>query len=167
MNSFRSDSPGVLGMGLPDSWQGRRRPGVRPNLGTGPSFPTPGQVGHRRLPDRRTQPHRQPRHEARRARRDSRRFPADRNRDPGIRICEHLPRLAEQAGKLAIVRTLSHSQTNHLNGTHQLLTGHSQPGAFFDKIASRATTIPVTPRRSTRSALGATASQAGSCSRPI
>ncbi|AGA25641.1 DUF1501 domain-containing protein [Singulisphaera acidiphila] len=56
---------------------------------------------------------------------------------PGIRICEHLPRLAEQAGKLAIVRTISHGQTNHLNGTHQVLTGHSQPGAFFDKIASR------------------------------
>ncbi|SIO65937.1 Protein of unknown function [Singulisphaera sp. GP187] len=56
---------------------------------------------------------------------------------PGVRICEHLPRLAEQTGKLAIVRTISHSQTNHLNGTHQVLTGHSQPGAFFDKIASR------------------------------
>ena len=56
---------------------------------------------------------------------------------PGIRICEHLPHLAGQAGKLAIVRTISHGQTNHLNGTHQVLTGHSQPGAFFDKVASR------------------------------
>jgi hypothetical protein len=26
---------------------------------------------------------------------------------------------------------------NHLNATHHLLTGHPQPGAFFDKIASR------------------------------
>ena len=44
---------------------------------------------------------------------------------PGIRICEHLPLLAQQAEKLAIVRTLSHGHTNHLNGTHQLLTGLS------------------------------------------
>jgi hypothetical protein len=56
---------------------------------------------------------------------------------PGLWMCEHMPHLAEQAEKLAIVRTLSHGQTNHLNGTHQVLTGHSQPGAFFDKVASR------------------------------
>jgi hypothetical protein len=56
---------------------------------------------------------------------------------PGIWMCEHMPHLAEQAERLAIVRTLSHGQTNHLNGTHQVLTGHSQPGAFFDKVASR------------------------------
>ncbi len=56
---------------------------------------------------------------------------------PGVQICEHLPNLARQSDKLAIVRSLSHVHTNHLNATHQLLTGHPQPGAFFDKIASR------------------------------
>ncbi len=56
---------------------------------------------------------------------------------PGIQVCEHLPGLASRAHMLAIVRSLSHEHTNHLNGTHQLLTGHAQPGAFFDKIASR------------------------------
>lgn len=56
---------------------------------------------------------------------------------PGVAICEHLPHLARHADKLAIVRSLSHIHTNHLNATHQLLTGHPQPGAFFDKIASR------------------------------
>jgi hypothetical protein len=56
---------------------------------------------------------------------------------PGVRICEHLPRLAAHGDKLAIVRTLSHRHTNHLNGTHQVLTGHPQPNATFDKIASR------------------------------
>lgn len=56
---------------------------------------------------------------------------------PGISFSEHLPMLAERSDKLAIVRTMSHEHTNHLNGTHQILTGHSQPGAFFDKIASR------------------------------
>ncbi|MGC8643695.1 MAG: DUF1501 domain-containing protein [Isosphaeraceae bacterium] len=56
---------------------------------------------------------------------------------PGIQVCEHLPELAARAGKLAIVRSLAHPYTNHLNATHELLTGHPQPGAFFDKIASR------------------------------
>jgi hypothetical protein len=56
---------------------------------------------------------------------------------PGIHFCEHLPELAARADRLAVVRSLSHTYTNHLNATHELLTGHSQPGAFFDKIASR------------------------------
>ena len=56
---------------------------------------------------------------------------------PGVRYCEHLPGLAAHADKLAIVRSMSHIHTNHLNATHQLLTGSPQPGAFFDKIASR------------------------------
>ncbi len=56
---------------------------------------------------------------------------------PGVRLGEHLPLLAKQADKLAIVRSFSHEHTNHLNATHQVLTGYPQPGAFFDKIASR------------------------------
>ncbi len=56
---------------------------------------------------------------------------------PGVQFCEHLPGLAAHADKLAIVRSMSHVHTNHLNATHQLLTGSPQPGAFFDKIASR------------------------------
>jgi hypothetical protein len=56
---------------------------------------------------------------------------------PGIQFCEHLPELAARSDKLAVVRSLSHHYTNHLNATHEILTGHSQPGAFFDKIASR------------------------------
>lgn len=55
----------------------------------------------------------------------------------GVSLCEHLPMLAGLAEKLALVRSLSHEHNNHLNATHQVLTGHPQPGAFFDKIASR------------------------------
>jgi hypothetical protein len=36
-----------------------------------------------------------------------------------------------------LVRSLSHREYNHLVATHHLLTGHQQPGAFFDKVASR------------------------------
>jgi uncharacterized protein (DUF1501 family) len=58
-------------------------------------------------------------------------------RVPGLRICEHLPRLAARADRYALVRALSHRENNHLVATHHLLTGHPQPGAFFDKVASR------------------------------
>ncbi len=56
---------------------------------------------------------------------------------PELRVCEHLPRLAARANKYAVVRSLSHRDNNHLVATHHLLTGHQQPGAFFDKVASR------------------------------
>ena len=56
---------------------------------------------------------------------------------PGIQICEHLPHLAQRMDKYAVVRTLSHKDNNHLMSTHHVLTGHFQPGAFFDKVASR------------------------------
>jgi hypothetical protein len=64
-------------------------------------------------------------------------FKAIETKAPGIWYCEHLPQLAARADKLAVVRSLSHEHTNHLNATHQILTGYPQPGAFFDKIASR------------------------------
>jgi hypothetical protein len=56
---------------------------------------------------------------------------------PGIQICEHLPRLAARAHRYALVRSLAHRDNNHLVSTHHVLTGHTQPGAFFDKVASR------------------------------
>ena len=59
---------------------------------------------------------------------------------PGIRMCEHLPRLAARAGKLAIVRSMSHPEGNHLVAVHRVLTGQpSNPrGATdLDRVASR------------------------------
>jgi hypothetical protein len=55
----------------------------------------------------------------------------------GVQICEHLPRLAARAERYTLVRSLSHRENNHLVATHHVLTGHQQPGAFFDKVASR------------------------------
>lgn len=56
---------------------------------------------------------------------------------PGYQICEHLPELAKRADRYAVLRTLSHNDNNHLMSTHHVLTGEIQPGAFFDKVASR------------------------------
>jgi hypothetical protein len=55
----------------------------------------------------------------------------------GVHVCEHLPRLAARSDKYALLRTLSHKDNNHLMSTHHVLTGTVQPGAFFDKVASR------------------------------
>ena len=59
---------------------------------------------------------------------------------PGIGMCEHLPGLASPARKLAIVRSMSHPEGNHLVAVHHVLTGHpSNPrGANdLDRVASR------------------------------
>lgn len=42
----------------------------------------------------------------------------------GIEICEHLPRLARQADRLAIVRGITHNLADHGLGTRYLLTGN-------------------------------------------
>jgi uncharacterized protein (DUF1501 family) len=46
---------------------------------------------------------------------------------PGVQICEHLPRLARHADKLAIIRSMSHGDVNHTDATHWLLTGREVP----------------------------------------
>jgi uncharacterized protein (DUF1501 family) len=56
---------------------------------------------------------------------------------PGLLVCEHLPRLAARSDKYTVVRSLAHRENNHLVATHHVLTGYPQPGAFFDKVASR------------------------------
>lgn len=59
---------------------------------------------------------------------------------PGIRLCEHLPCLAARAGRLAIVRSMSHPEGNHLVAVHRVLTGHpSNPrgASDLDRVASR------------------------------
>lgn len=46
---------------------------------------------------------------------------------PGIQICEHFPKLAQRTDKLAIVRSLTHTDVNHTTSTHFLLTGEPPP----------------------------------------
>jgi len=46
---------------------------------------------------------------------------------PGIDICEHFPLLARRTDKLAIVRSMTHSDVNHTTATHYLLTGQPSP----------------------------------------
>lgn len=49
---------------------------------------------------------------------------------PGIQICEHLPRTARLMDRLALIRSLHHSDNLHEGAIHWVQTGHGYPGAF-------------------------------------
>jgi hypothetical protein len=53
-------------------------------------------------------------------------------RTTGIRICEHLPRLAGLTDRYAIVRSLTHTGVNHGTSAYHMLTGriHFAPGTL-------------------------------------
>jgi hypothetical protein len=46
---------------------------------------------------------------------------------PGIHIGEHFPLLAQRTDRLAIVRSMTHGDVDHLTSTHFLLTGREPP----------------------------------------
>lgn len=46
---------------------------------------------------------------------------------PGTAINEHFPRLAQQAHRLAIIRSMTHDDPAHLSTVHRLQTGHLAP----------------------------------------
>lgn len=46
-------------------------------------------------------------------------------RVPGIQITEYLPRLASHVDKLAIVRSMTHGDSNHGSSAHRMLTGRA------------------------------------------
>ena len=88
----------------------------------------PGQAVHLSVHVGRTEPARHVRHEARRAGREVRGpFQPISTRVPGMQICEHFDRLAELTDKLAIVRSLNHTDPAHLSSGHATLTGHLAP----------------------------------------
>jgi uncharacterized protein (DUF1501 family) len=47
---------------------------------------------------------------------------------PGIQICEHFPKLAKQADKLAILRGMSTGEADHHRATYYMRTGYRQIG---------------------------------------
>lgn len=59
----------------------------------------------------------------------------------GVRFCEHLPKLAQQTDRWAVLRTLAHREHNHLLATHVALTGRPTPlprgGSDLDRVESR------------------------------
>jgi hypothetical protein len=48
------------------------------------------------------------------------------SRTPGLRICEHLPRLAALSDRYCVIRSVTHRHNDH-NGCHYIQTGHPWP----------------------------------------
>jgi hypothetical protein len=46
---------------------------------------------------------------------------------PGVQVCEHLPRLAKMADRLALIRSMTHNDVDHTTSTSYLLTGRGLP----------------------------------------
>ena len=51
---------------------------------------------------------------------------------PGIQICEHLPRLAKQADRYALLRAVSHPNSNHTPMVYYTLTGRETALPLMD-----------------------------------
>ena len=127
-------SSGLLGIGLQGLLQSQAT-SAEASRSRGTAAKKPKSlilVSHRRM-----QPSRYVRYEARRPGGIRGEFKPVSTSVPGLHVCEHLPQLAARADKYAVVRSLSHGDNNHLMSTHMVLTGHLQPGGFFDKVASR------------------------------
>src|SRR5207248_7778551 len=52
-------------------------------------------------------------------------------RTPGIRICQHLPLLAQRSQHWALVRSLTHKNSGHQEGTYVMLTGRTELPTTF------------------------------------
>ncbi len=81
----------------------------------------------------------------------------------GIRICEHLPRLARQADKYCLIRSMTHPHPRHGWGLYYMLTGrrHNRPdldapptpddfpglGALVNKLGRRRGPFPAADYR--------------------
>ena len=63
-------------------------------------------------------------------------------RTAGLRICEHLPRLAASSDRWAVVRSLTHKSNDHSAGHHIMLTGRSDLPAGFNPSAPKPTDHP-------------------------
>ena len=58
-------------------------------------------------------------------------------RVPGIEISEHFPQLAERTDRLAIVRSMTHTNVDHLTATSFLLTGERRPPTASSQAIGR------------------------------
>lgn len=53
----------------------------------------------------------------------------------GIEISEHLPLLARNADKYAVIRSLTHTDANHPSGVYWMITGRKYPRAASQSVA--------------------------------
>jgi hypothetical protein len=61
---------------------------------------------------------------------------------PGVRVCEHLPRVARVLNRAALVRGLHHPMRNHNSGAAEVLTGRTPAGGDQELLTDDPRGIP-------------------------
>jgi hypothetical protein len=61
---------------------------------------------------------------------------------PGVRVCEHLPRTARLANRLALVRSLHHPMRNHNSAAAETLTGRTPAGGDQELLSDDPRGVP-------------------------
>jgi uncharacterized protein (DUF1501 family) len=69
-------------------------------------------------------------------------FKAIATRSPGVRICEHLPMLAQRSHLWSVVRSMTHRTNGHREGHLMMLAGHSEVSPGFNGNMPKATDWP-------------------------
>jgi len=54
---------------------------------------------------------------------------------PGIHVCEHLPKVAQQAHQFALLRSFTHTDSNHGPADHWMLTGYAPRAGFNPSLS--------------------------------
>jgi hypothetical protein len=54
---------------------------------------------------------------------------------PGLQICEHLPRMAQQADKYSLIRSFRHPDSNHGPADHYMFTGYAPLAGFNPNLS--------------------------------
>src|SRR6266850_4403204 len=61
---------------------------------------------------------------------------------PGVRVCEHLPRIAPLMDRLALVRSLHHPMRNHNSAAAEALTGRTPAGGDLELLTDDPLGLP-------------------------
>jgi len=69
-------------------------------------------------------------------------FRASRTVVPGLDLCEHMPLIARQADKIAVIRSMSHSSNDHEVSIYRALTGQQDPGVAVPNHFRRRSQFP-------------------------
>ncbi len=60
----------------------------------------------------------------------------------GVQICEHLPKLAQRSKQWSLVRSLTHTESDHERGTYVMLTGRSVVPTSFRRNTPQSSDLP-------------------------
>ena len=64
-------------------------------------------------------------------------FKPIKTNSPGLQVCEHLPRLAQETDKYSLIRSFRHHNSDHGPADHYMLTGYFPSAGFNPNLARK------------------------------